>query len=171
MFTTTRRAFIAILTTGLLAFALGGCGKPTIEGAKKRYTETKDRIEVLGTKNPMMKMDIAKKVAEFEVEAKAAEAKGGEEAISALNTLVSRMEKYEKELKPQEAPKAGAPAAGQPGAKLGGAQAPAAPVAPTPAAPVPAAPGGKLGGPGAVPAAPVAPAPAAPSGGSGFGGK
>lgn len=165
-----------ILTLGLVALlavvfaGLTGCGKPSLETQKKRYAETKDRIEALGTKMPMMKADIQKKVLEFEGEFKAASDKGGEEGAKAVGALVSRMEKYEKELKPA-APAAPAAAAGSktappatpaPGAKLGG-------TAPTPAAPVPAAPvgGGKLGGTAPPPTAPTAPA----TGGSGFGGK
>lgn len=165
-----RRGFFAVIVSLLLAFVVSGCSKPTIEGAKKRYTETKDRIEAYATKNPVMKLDIQKKVAEFEAEFKTAEAKTGEEAITAVGTLVSRMEKYEKELKPAEA--GAAKPAAAPGAKLGGTAPPATPVAaPVAAPPAPAQPGAKLGGAPPVPAAPAPPAPAAPTGGSGFGGR
>jgi 2-oxoglutarate dehydrogenase E2 component (dihydrolipoamide succinyltransferase) len=172
-----KKSLLAI--AAVLTLALSGCGKPDMASQTKRYTEAKDRIEAYATKNPLMKADIQKKITEFEAEFKKAESSGGEQGAGEIGALISRMEKYEKELKPEQkpAPAQATPSAPAPGAKLaapatptpaGVAPAPAA-VAPAPVpaavAPAPAA-GGKLG----IAPSPT-PAPATPPANSGFGGK
>ncbi len=196
----TRRIqlILTTLVVGLTLVLGTGCGKPTAEGQKARFDRAKDALDILSTKMPAMKADITAKVAEFDTQFKEAQAQGGEAGVTAMGSVVRRMEDYEKKLNPQKAAGTTAPQppgskltapAGQPGAPGGklGVPAAAAPApggklgAPAPAGSAPA-PGGKLGAPAAAAPAPApaaaptpAPAPAgtapAPTGGSGFGGK
>ncbi|MEZ4267608.1 MAG: hypothetical protein R3F39_14615 [Myxococcota bacterium] len=102
--------------------AVSSCGKPTLEGRVNSYQRAKDRLEVLGSKMPALKMDIQAKVAEFDAAFQAANAKGGEEAVREIGALLARMDAYEKQMDPTKGAAAQpvgsklAPAAGQPGA-------------------------------------------------------
>src|SRR5262245_52243586 len=142
-----RTTWIALV----LAFVLvaPGC-KRTAEGEKTTYTQTHDRLEALATKNPAMKADITAKLAEFDRDRKAADAKQGDDAIAALTALNSRMANYERSLAPP--PAAATPDAGKKlGSKLGNPDAPPA--------------GGKLGGPATQPATKLGTPDAPPAGG------
>ncbi len=180
-----RSARVLLALFALVALTLSGC-KSSVEGQTNRYNRIKDSLSAFATKNPVMKADIQAKLAEFDRDFQAASAKGGEDAISAIAQVCSRMEAYEREINPEKKAAAAAGKTPPPGSKLNQpvpsgqvAPAPAGQVAPVPAAqPTPTQPatGGKLGGAvaPAPTAAPVAPAPtapaAAPQGGSGFGG-
>ncbi len=165
-----------ILTLAALTFA--GCAKPTTDSQKARYQRVKDRLDALGTKSPALREGIKVKVAEFDRDMKAAEAKGGAEAVKAMGEVASRTEAYELQLAPTTAA-APVDAAGPtptPGGKLGDPAPPGGKLG-DPAAPGgklgdPAAPGGKLGdpaAPGGKLGDPTVPAPP-PAGSSGFGG-
>jgi len=89
-------AFLALVA------ALAACGKPTIEGAISGYKTAKDKLDALVAKvSPQMKMDIRKKIAEFDKEFKEAEAKGGEAAMKAIYALTTRVNKYRNAVDPQ----------------------------------------------------------------------
>ena len=155
------RTFLLVAALGLVA----GCGKPTIEGAVAGYKTAKDKLDALTAKvSPQMKVDIRAKVAEFEKDFKAAEAKGGEQAITAINALTRRVNKYRTAIDP----KAGKKATTNAGRKLNQGATPVGTKAPR-AAPVRT--GTKLAPKGTAPAPAARPAPAPAKGSSGFGGK
>lgn len=165
---TTLRLLLTALVGASLVLA-SACGTPSIESRIQSYKKAKDNLDLLSTKMPHLKADIAVKQAEFEAEFQAAQTKGGEEGSKDIGRLVTRMTEYENKLNPQKAQVAAkpagskvAPAAGQVapgavapvGAKVG---------APAPAPPAPV--GTKLGAPApAPPASPAPPAPPAPVG-------
>ncbi len=101
--------------------AVSSCGAPTLEGRVNSYQRAKDRLEVLGSKMPVLKTDIQAKVAEFDAVFQAANAKGGEEAVREIGALLARMDAYEKQMDPTKAAAVQpvgsklAPGAGQPG--------------------------------------------------------
>ena len=184
------------LALGTVA-TVGACGTPSIEARVQRYNKTKDRLDALATKMPRMKMDIQRKLAEFQKDFEAAKAKGGDAGSKAIAAVISRMDAYEKQLNPQAAKPAPGTAAGKVGGKLGGAAAPGArpmvkpgmrpmvkpgmrPMVKPGMRPMVKPAGGAAAAPTAKPAAgksgfgaakPAAPAPKPAAGGSGFGGK
>lgn len=107
----------------VVPMAVSSCGKPTLEGRVNSYQRAKDRLEVLGSKMPVLKMDIQAKVAEFDAAFQASNAKGGEEAVREIGALLARMDAYEKQMDPSKAAANSvpvgsklAPGVGQPGA-------------------------------------------------------
>lgn len=95
-------ARLGLLAAVALSFAF--CGGPSAKHQASKYAKTKDRIEAYATKNAKLKADIKAKVAEFdkahaEIKKLAADKQG-----AALKGLVSRMEAYEKALKPAAKP-------------------------------------------------------------------
>jgi hypothetical protein len=115
-----------LVVVGALALvvpvAVSSCGKPTLEGRVNAYQRAKDRLEVLGSKLPALKVDIQAKVAEFDAAFQASNAKGGEEAVREIGALLARMDAYEKQMDPSMAagttPPVGSkltPGVGQPG--------------------------------------------------------
>lgn len=116
----------SLLPLVLLGLALGAgvtvgaCGTPSIEARVQQYNKAKDRLDVLGTKLPHMKMDIQRKLAEFQKDFEAAKAKGGEAGSKAIAAVISRMDAYEKQLNPQAAKPTAGTATGKVGGKLGG---------------------------------------------------
>lgn len=99
----SRFALTACLV-GAALVAFSGCGKPSMKARTASYKKTKDRIEVLATKNVRYKADIHKKLAEFDGEFKTLAAKG-EQGADDLGALVRRMTAYEKQMAPSPSKK------------------------------------------------------------------
>ncbi len=120
----TARLILPALLVGLALGAVvtvGACGTPSIEARVQQYNKAKDRLDALGTKMPHLKMDIQRKLAEFQKDFEAAKAKGGEAGSKAIAAVISRMDAYEKQIAPAPAKPAAGTASGKVGSKLGGA--------------------------------------------------
>jgi hypothetical protein len=170
------KRFLSAGTALVVATFLGAaCSPPSIDQQVSRYNTTKDRIEVIATRKPHLKLDIQAKVAEFGAEVEKAKATGGEEGSKQVGTLITRMEAYEKQIDPPVPGTAPAPGMA-PGGNYGSTPLPGAPMG---GPGMPPAPGGKLGGPavapmggpGMPPAPAPVPAPAPAPAPGGFGGK
>jgi len=94
---------IAVIAGGMAT--ISGCAKATKETKTNAYKQARDKLQALATKDAKLKAGIDAKLAEFDKEFKAAEAKEGEEGVKAIGAIVARMNKYHDSLSPAGAAK------------------------------------------------------------------